>query len=164
MRDIGREFQRVRSSSIVFSKGIWFSRTRSNSLGEKFIPRYLMLPDCSDVGMMLILWSVFSVWIPLMFTFCLIFAASGSMKMINIEGESGQPCLVPLCRLKLCEIRSFVLTRAFGELYNVSIQFIKDGPNPNLCRTANRNVQFTLSNAFSASKETTIFSNLLMEQ
>ena len=42
---------------------------------------------------------------------------------------------------------------ALGEVYNVFIQWMNDSPKPNLCRVLNRKVQFTLSNAFSASSD-----------
>ena len=31
-------------------------------------------------------------------------APNGSMKMANNDGESGRPCLVPLCKVKRCHI------------------------------------------------------------
>ena len=74
------------------------------------------------------------------------------MKMVNKEGESGHPCLVPLCSVKLCDIRPLVMTVAEGEVYKILIQLINDSPKPNRCSVLNRNVQFTLSKAFSASK------------
>ena len=44
----------------------------------------------------LILWCTFFVWIPVMFMFRRIAAASGSEKMANKDGESEHPCLVSL--------------------------------------------------------------------
>lgn len=43
-------------------------------------------------------------------------AANGSMKMANKEGESGHPCLVPLCSVKLCYVNLLVTTVAEGEV------------------------------------------------
>lgn len=43
-------------------------------------------------------------------------AANGSMKMVNSEGESGHPCLVPWCKVILCEISPLVITVAKGEV------------------------------------------------
>ncbi len=40
-----------------------------------------------------------------------------------------------------------------GDVYSVLIQWINDSPRPNLCNDANINVQFTLSTAFSVSRE-----------
>ena len=79
-------------------------------------------------------------------------AARGSMKMVNREGESGHPCLVPLCRVNLCEVCPLVMTVAVGEVYSVLTQLINDSPKPNLLRVWMRNDQLTLSKAFSASK------------
>ena len=47
--------------------------------------------------------------------------ANGSMKMANNKGESGHPCLVPLSRMKLCDLIPFVVTVALGELYRAEI-------------------------------------------
>lgn len=38
------------------------------------------------------------------------------MKRANREGESGHPCLVPLCSVKLCHVIPFVLTVAMSEV------------------------------------------------
>ena len=84
----------------------------------------------------------------------------GSIKMANNKGESGHPCLVPLCNSKLGDVSPLVMTVAIGELYSVLIQLINVSPNPNISNVANRNVQFTLSNAFSASNEAMIVSIL----
>lgn len=67
---------------------------------------------------------------PLIAEFCLIAAASGSIKIANSEGESGHPCLVPLRRHKLEDVWSFVLTQAVGELYNIFNQLMKEDPKP----------------------------------
>lgn len=40
-------------------------------------------------------------------------AARGSMNIVNREGESGHPCLVPLCSVKGCEVGPFVITVAY---------------------------------------------------
>ena len=78
--------------------------------------------------------------------------AKGSMKMVNKEGESGHPCLVPLCSVNLCDVRPLVVTVAEGEVYRILIQLINYSPKPNFCNVVKRIVQFTLSKAFSASK------------
>ena len=69
--------------------------------------------------------------------------------MANKEGESGHPCLVPLCNTKLGDVSPLLVTEAIGELYSVLIQLINVSPNPNVSNVVNRNVQFSLSNAFS---------------
>lgn len=43
-------------------------------------------------------------------------SARGSIKMVNNSGESGHPCLVPLCKVKLCEVSPLVLIVADGEV------------------------------------------------
>lgn len=43
-------------------------------------------------------------------------AASGSMNMVNKEGESGHPCLVPRCRVKLRDVSPLVMTVAEGDV------------------------------------------------
>ena len=81
-------------------------------------------------------------------------AASGSMKMANKEGESGQPCLVPLCRVKRSDISPLVVILAIGDVYKILSQWINDSPKPIFFSEENKKTQFTLSNAFSASNET----------
>lgn len=81
-------------------------------------------------------------------------AARGSIKMVNNEGESGHPCLVPRCSVKLRDVSPLVITVAEGEVYKILIQLINDSPKPNLSNVENKNFQFTLSKAFSASKVT----------
>lgn len=53
---------------------------------------------------------------PLMRGFCQMVAANGSMKMVNSEGESGHPCLVPRCRMKLCDNGPLVITVTEGDM------------------------------------------------
>lgn len=48
--------------------------------------------------------------------FCRMAAAKGLMKMVNGEGESGHPCLVPRCKVKLCDGSPLVITVAEGDL------------------------------------------------
>lgn len=45
-------------------------------------------------------------------------AARGSTEMVNKSGESGHPCLVPLCKVKLCEVRPLVVIAADSEVYS----------------------------------------------
>lgn len=71
--------------------------------------------------------------------------------MVNRDGESGHPCLVPLCSAKLCDVSPFVVTVADGDVYKILIQLINDSPKPNFCNVVNKNFQLTLSKAFSAS-------------
>lgn len=61
----------------------------------------------------------------------------------------GHPCLVPLCRVKRCDVVPLVVTVAVGVEYKIMIQLIKDSPKPNFLK---RNFQFTLSKAFPACK------------
>ncbi len=81
-------------------------------------------------------------------------AANGSMKMVKSEGESGHPCLVPRCSVKLLDVSPLVMTVAKGDVYRILIQLMNDSPKPNLSNVENRNFQFTLSKAFSASRAT----------
>lgn len=74
------------------------------------------------------------------------------------DGESGHPCLVPWCKVKLVEVIPFVTIVALGEVYSIVIHWMKDSSKPNLWRVVNKNVQLTLLNAFSASSDTiTVF-------
>lgn len=135
MCDIGRALNHMRLSSNFLNKCIWFNCTKSESLVEqgvavvfwKFKGKTVDLPQLMaqyclqkrGCWVKEILWSIFSVWIPFISTFCLIAASSGSMKVIKSYGESGQPCLVPLYRQKLSEMISFVLTCVWRTLYFV---------------------------------------------
>lgn len=85
--------------------------------------------------------------------------ASGSIKMENREGESGHPCLVHQWSVKRCDVTSFVTTVALSDVYSIFIQWMNNSPKPNLLKVQNRNVQFTLTNAFSASNVLIIFVN-----
>ena len=84
-------------------------------------------------------------------------AASGLMNMAKRDGESGHPCLVPWCKVKLGEVIPLVVIVALGEVYSVVIHWMNDSPNSNLRRMVNTNVQLTLSNAFSASSDAIMF-------
>jgi len=66
-----------------------------------------------------------------MFRFWWIAAAKGSMNRTNKEGESERPCLVPLCKVKLSDVISLVVTMAEGALYRILIQLIKNSLKPN---------------------------------
>ncbi len=57
--------------------------------------------------------------------------ARGSMAIANNNGERGQPCLVPRCRLKYSENTLLVRTEALGAAYKSLIQEVNMGPNPN---------------------------------
>ncbi len=48
-------------------------------------------------------------------------AANGSMKMVKSEGESGHPCLVPRCSVKLRDVSPLVMTVAEGDVYRILI-------------------------------------------
>ncbi len=107
----------------------------------------------------LILCCAWGMWIPLMSGFWRMAAAKGSMKLVREsekerEGESGHPCLVPLCSVKLCDVSPLVVTVAEGIVYKILIQLINDSPKPNFCNVVNKKFQLTLSKAFSASKVT----------
>lgn len=54
--DIRQVFQCVRSSFTIFSRGIWFNHTKSGSLVEKCIHKYLTLLNCNGVAE--VFWSV----------------------------------------------------------------------------------------------------------
>lgn len=76
-------------------------------------------------------------------------AAKGSMKMVNKEKESGHPCLVPLCSVRLCDVSPLVVTVAEGAMYKILIQLINDSPKPIFCNVMNKKSQLT--KVFSAS-------------
>ncbi len=78
-------------------------------------------------------------------------AARGSMKIVDKKGESGHPCLVPLCSEKGGDVSPLVITVAEGAVYKILTQLINDSPKPNFCIVETRNDQLTLSKAFSAS-------------
>ena len=59
-------------------------------------------------------------------------AARGSMNIVNREGESGHPCLVPLCSVNGCEVSPLVITVAEGAVYRILTQLINDSPKPKL--------------------------------
>lgn len=69
---------------------------------------------------------------------------SGLINMAKRVGESGHPCLVPWCKVKLGEGIPFVSIVALGEVYSVVIHWIKDSLKPNVWRVGNKNVQLTL--------------------
>ena len=50
LRDSGRFIQRFRLSSTVLSNGLKLRLTRSDSLGEMFTPKYVMLPAHKESG------------------------------------------------------------------------------------------------------------------
>lgn len=54
------------------------------------------------------------------------------------SGERGQPCLVPLCKLKQSDVTLLVRTEALGAAYKIFIQEINVGPNPNFSKTQNK--------------------------
>lgn len=75
----------------------------------------------------------------------------GSTVRIKMIGESGHLCRFPLHIEKGSDIVSFLLTLALGHEYRLVIQFFIPFLSPICCSVALRNVQSTLSNAFSAS-------------
>lgn len=75
----------------------------------------------------------------------------GSMVKAKRAGESGHPCLVPLCKGKGMDSRPFSLMLAMGAIYNVRIQLIHFNGSPILRITSHRYAHSTLSNAFSIS-------------
>ena len=81
--------------------------------------------------------------------------------MADSDGESGHPCLVPLCRGNGLDMVPFVITVAMGEEYRVLIQSMNDSPKPNFCNVEKRNLWLTLSKAFSASREVMMVLRLL---
>lgn len=54
------------------------------------------------------------------------------MKMVNREGESGHPRLVPLFNMKVCEAYPLVISVAEGEINRILTQVINDCPKLNL--------------------------------
>lgn len=95
------------------------------------------------------------VSIPLMLLFWHIAAPSGSIKVVNNEGQSGHPCLAPRS-LKLYEVIPFVVIVAIGRVYSVLIQWMNNSPKLNLQTLLSRDAHLTLSNAFLASNYTII--------
>lgn len=71
-------------------------------------------------------------------------AARGSMKMVNRSGEIGHPCLVPLCKVKLCEVSPLVVIVADVEVYNSFTHLMNESPKPYHSNVENRNFQLTL--------------------
>lgn len=57
-----------------------------------------------------------------MLLFWQIAAARGSMKMVNKKGESGHPCLVPLCSVKGGDVSPLVITVVEGAVYKILTQ------------------------------------------
>ena len=53
------------------------------------------------------------------------------MNSAKSEGESGHPCLVPLCSVNVGEVIPLVVTVALGEVYSMLIQWMNDSPKPN---------------------------------
>ncbi len=47
-------------------------------------------------------------------------AANGLIKMMNNEGASGHPCLVPRCSVKLRDVSPLVITVAEGDVYRIN--------------------------------------------
>lgn len=82
--------------------------------------------------------------------------ARGSIAMANRSGDRGQPCLVPLQSEKGGYNMPLVWTDAVGDEYNNLTHRIKFPPRPNLSIASYRYPHSTLSNAFSASRDTTI--------
>lgn len=91
---------------------------------------------------------------PVMSVFWRMAAAKGSMKIVNKRGENEHPCLVPLYKVKLCEVSPLVVIVADGEVYDSLAQLMNESPKPNRSNVENRNFQLTLSNAFLASNVT----------
>lgn len=78
-------------------------------------------------------------------------AAKGLINMVNNSGESGHPSsLVPLSKVKLCEVSSLVVIVAVRVMYNNLIQLMNETPKPNRSNMEHRKFQLTLLNAFSA--------------
>ena len=86
--------------------------------------------------------------------FALIILKKGSTVRINMMGESGHPCRVPLPIGNDSDMTSFTFTLALGHEYKLVIQFNIPFFIPIFCKTALRNVYSTRSNAFSASADT----------
>lgn len=70
------------------------------------------------------------------------------MRMVNKKGESGHPCLVPLCSVKLCYVIPLVGTVADRAVYKIWIWSLNAFLKPNFGNVENRKDQFTLSKAF----------------
>lgn len=101
----------------------------------------------------LILCSFPSIWNPEIGLDVLMGSARGSMARSKIIGDRGQPCLLPLVIWNVDEIISATYTLAEGVVYRAMMAEIILSENPNLVKTACRYPQWTLSNAFSASRE-----------
>lgn len=71
---------------------------------------------------------------PKIFGCVLILSARGSISRLKIEGERGQPCLVPFDMLKVSDSKLDVKTCAQGEEYNARIADSMGPANPYFCR------------------------------
>ena len=91
-------------------------------------------------------------FIPFISLFCLIAAANGSIFIAKSKVLRQSPCLTPLCKSKNSEQHPFTLTRDFGFLYMALTQFTNSGWNPIADSVLYKKSQFTVSNAFCASK------------
>jgi hypothetical protein len=70
--------------------------------------------------------SSFPIWIPLISFCCRIPLARTSSTILNRQGESGQPCLVPDFRGFASSFSPFTLMLATGMLYIAFIMFRYD--------------------------------------
>lgn len=76
-------------------------------------------------------------------------AARGSMKMVNKSGESGHPCLVPLCKVKFCEVSPLMVIVADGEVYSNFTHLMNESPKPYCSKVENRNFQLNVKRLLS---------------
>ncbi len=75
-------------------------------------------------------------------------AARGSMKIVNKNGQSGHPCIVPLCTEKGGDVSPLVITVAEGAVYKILTQLINYSPKPNFCIVEMRNDQLNPVKSF----------------
>lgn len=95
-----------------------------------------MIINITSSANRLILWCVAPTWKPVIEGSDLTCSASGSMTKLNMSGDSGQPCRVPLEIENGLESISDVYTCAEGEEYKANMADRICPRKPNLRRVA----------------------------
>ncbi len=83
-------------------------------------------------------WTEEPNWIGVICLHCLMNCAMGSIDRLNIRGERGHPCLVPLQILKISEVYPLVDTLAIGLVYRVCIILMNWSPKLNFFKVYHR--------------------------